>query len=98
MRIAKRGGHCLKAIYLNLSELNIRFLIKHSGSVAGKFRSRNHQKASLQAPEEHETSTNSSVHNGFQQRTYWSEWNLLIPRESPGFTNFHSQGHRIQFA
>ena len=36
MGIAKRGGHCLKAIYLNLSELNITFLIKHWRSVAGK--------------------------------------------------------------
>ena len=30
MGIVKRGGHCSKAIYLNLSELNINFLIKHS--------------------------------------------------------------------
>ena len=36
MGIAKGGGHCLKAIYLNLSELNIKFLIKHSRSVTGK--------------------------------------------------------------
>ena len=36
MGIAKRGGHGLKATYLNLSELNIKFLIKHSRSVAGK--------------------------------------------------------------
>ena len=36
MGIAKRCGRCLKAIYLNWSELNIKFLIKHSRSVAGK--------------------------------------------------------------
>ena len=36
MGIAKRGGHCLKAIYLNLSELNVKVFIKHSRSVAGK--------------------------------------------------------------
>ena len=36
MGIAKRGGHYFKAIYLNLSELNIKFLIKHSRSVVGK--------------------------------------------------------------
>ena len=36
MGIVKRGGHCLKAIYLNLSELNTKFFIKHSRSVAGK--------------------------------------------------------------
>ena len=36
MGIAKRGGHCLKAFYLNLRELNIKFFIKHSRSVAGK--------------------------------------------------------------
>ena len=36
MGIAKRRGHCFKAIYLNLSELNIKFLIKYSRSVAGK--------------------------------------------------------------
>ena len=36
MGIAKRGGHYLDAIYLNLSELNIRFRIKHSMTVTGK--------------------------------------------------------------
>ena len=36
MGIAKRGGHCVKAIYLNLSELNIEFLIKHSSSLVNK--------------------------------------------------------------
>ena len=36
MGIAKSGGNCLKAIYLNLSELNIKFFIKHSRSVASK--------------------------------------------------------------
>ena len=34
----KKNGiaHCSKAIYLNLSELNTKFLIKHLRSVAGK--------------------------------------------------------------
>ena len=36
MGIPKRCGHCLQANYLNLSKLNIKFLIKHSRSVAGK--------------------------------------------------------------
>ena len=38
MAIAKRGegGHCLKAISLKLSELNIKVFIKNSRSVAGK--------------------------------------------------------------
>ena len=36
MGIDKRGGHRLKAIYLNLSELNIKFFIKHTRSVADK--------------------------------------------------------------
>ena len=36
MGIVKREGHCLKAINSNLSELNIKFLIKHLRSVAGK--------------------------------------------------------------
>ena len=31
-----------------------------------------------------ETSTNSSVRHCFQQRTYWSEWYLVIRQESPG--------------
>ena len=35
MGIAKRDGHCLKAIYLNLSELNIKFFIKHSSPGRG---------------------------------------------------------------
>ena len=34
--IDKRGGHCLKAIYLNLSELNFKIFIKRSRSVACK--------------------------------------------------------------
>ena len=32
----QRGGHCLKAFHLNLSELNIKFFIKNSMSVASK--------------------------------------------------------------
>ena len=36
MGIAKKGGYCLKANYFDLSELNIKFFIKHSRSVAGK--------------------------------------------------------------
>ena len=36
MGIAKRGGHRLKAIYLNLSELNIKFFIEHTRSFADK--------------------------------------------------------------
>ena len=36
MGIAKRGADCLKAIYLNLSELNIKVVIKHSRSLTGK--------------------------------------------------------------
>ena len=32
----QKRRHCLKAIYLNLSELNISFFIKHSRSVTGK--------------------------------------------------------------
>ena len=36
MGIAKKARHCLKAIYLNLSELTMNFFIKHSRSVAGK--------------------------------------------------------------
>ena len=36
MGITKRGEHCLKAIYLNLSELNIKSLIKYSRSAADK--------------------------------------------------------------
>ena len=36
MGIATRGGHCSEAIYLNLSELNIKFLVKHLSLVAGK--------------------------------------------------------------
>ena len=36
MGMAKNVGHHLKAIYSNLSELNIKFFIKHTKSVADK--------------------------------------------------------------
>ena len=36
MGIAKRGGHRLKAIYVNFSEFNINFFIKHTVSVSDK--------------------------------------------------------------
>ena len=84
MGIAKRGGHCSKAIYLNLSELNIKFLIKHSRSVAGKLIEIKKPPENLsQAPKGHKTSTNSSVRHYFQQRTYWLYWYSVIPEESP---------------
>ena len=41
MGIAKRGGQCLKAIYLNYSELNIKFFGKRSRLVASKLTSTN---------------------------------------------------------
>ena len=69
--IAKRGGHCSKAIYLNLNELNIKFLIKRSRSVAGKLLEiKKPPKNLVISPEGHKTSTNSSVRHCLQQRTY----------------------------
>ena len=78
--IAKRSRHCLKAIYLNLSELNINFLIKHLRSIAGKLiEIKKPPKTFSKAPKGHKTSTDSSVRHCFQQRTYWLEWYLVIP-------------------
>ena len=87
---AKRGGHCLKAIYSNLSELNIKLLIKYSGSVPGKLiEIKKLPENLLISPEGHKTSINSSIRHCFQQRTYWLEWYLVIPRESPGMMSLN---------
>ena len=82
MGIANRGGNCSKAIYLNLSELNIKFLIKHSRSVAWDQETTG--KPFQKPPRDMKTSTNSSVRHCLQQRTYWLEWYLVIARKSPG--------------
>ena len=83
-RITKRGGHCLKAIYSNLSELNITTFIKHSISAADKLIETKKPPEDLFISEGHKTSTDSSVRHCLPQLTYWLEWYLVIPRESPG--------------
>ena len=40
--------------------------------------------------ERRKTSTNSSVRHCFQQRAYWSEWDLVISLESPGSSSSSS--------
>ena len=84
MGITKRGGHRLKAIYLNLSELNIKFSIKHSKSVADKLTEikKPPEKLFIIPEGRHKTSTNSSVRHCFQQLTLVR----MVFDDSPGIT------------
>ena len=52
--------------------------------LTSSIRPRNHQKIFLSASETLKTSPDSSVCRCSQQFTYWSEWYLVIPWESPG--------------
>ena len=71
MGIAKRSGHRLKAIYMNLSESNVKIFIKRTRSVAEKLTETKKPPENLFiSTEGHKTSTNSSVCHCFQQLTY----------------------------
>ena len=77
-------------IYLNLSELNIKFLIKRSRSAAGKLiEIKKPPKNLFISPQGNKTSTNSSVRHPLQQRTHWLEWYLVIPQELPGIVHLY---------
>ena len=75
MEIAKRGGDCLKAICLNLSELNY-FLRPVAGKLIDIY-------IKHQRDTEHQLTRLFAIASN-KKLIYWSGGYLVIPRESPG--------------